>query len=109
MASDHFYLFTALVSFNRSIQERLQSVQSPEEIVAIAAEKGYQISVAQLNLFSKRLRASHWVWSNQSEQWRQNFFSRNDHALEHQRPNSSVNLEQRDVPKGTPAIQASKR
>ena len=81
MASDHFYLFIALASFNRSIQERLQSVQSPEEIVAIAAEKGYQINVAQLSLFSKRLRASHWVWSNQSEQWRQNFFGGGDRDL----------------------------
>ena len=81
MASDHFYLFTALASFNRSIQERLQSVQSPEEIVAIAAEKGYQISVAQLSLFSKRLRSSHWVWSNRSEKWRQDFFGGHDRDL----------------------------
>jgi len=78
MASDHFYLFTALAAFNRSIQERLQSVQSPEEIVAIAAEKGYQITVAQLSLFSRRLTAPHWVWSGRGDDWRQRFFADQD-------------------------------
>jgi hypothetical protein len=75
MVSDHFYLFTALASFNRSLQERLQSVQSPDDIVAIAAEKGYQISIEQLSVFSRRLRASYWIWRNQGDQWREQFFA----------------------------------
>jgi hypothetical protein len=82
MGSDHFYLFTALASFNKSVQERLQQVQTPEEIVTIAAEKGYQITVLQLSLFSKRLRAPHWVWSNRSEEWRHGFFNSANAAVE---------------------------
>jgi hypothetical protein len=78
MASDHFYLFTAWASFNRTIHQRLQSVQSPEEIVAIAAEKGYQITVAQLSLFSRRLTGDHWAWAGKGDAWRQQFFEQ-DH------------------------------
>lgn len=80
MASDHFYLFTALACFNRSVQERLQAVESPEQIVAIAADSGYAISVGQLSWFSGRLRSPYWVWSGQSDQWRQNFFAVSDRA-----------------------------
>jgi predicted ribosomally synthesized peptide with nif11-like leader len=44
MASDQLYLFTALAAFNAHLQEQLKAVDSPQEIVAIAAEKGYAIS-----------------------------------------------------------------
>lgn len=40
MASDHFYLFTAWASFSAEAQKRLQSVQSPQEIVELAAQRG---------------------------------------------------------------------
>jgi hypothetical protein len=78
MASDHFYLFTAWASFSEEAQRRLQSVNSPQEIVALAAEKGYQITVEQLIHFSRRLQDRHWVWNQHDEQWARSFFARAD-------------------------------
>jgi predicted ribosomally synthesized peptide with nif11-like leader len=75
MASDQLYLFTALAAFNTSLQEQLKTAGSPQEIVAIAAERGYQISVEQLSLLSCRLTEAYWVWSGRGERWRQHFFA----------------------------------
>jgi predicted ribosomally synthesized peptide with nif11-like leader len=75
MASDQLYLFTALAAFNTALQEQLQAAASPQEIVAIAAEKGYQISIEQLRLLSYRLNETYWVWSGRGERWRQRFFA----------------------------------
>lgn len=75
MSSDHFYLFTAWASFSSEAQKLLQGVQSPQEIVELAAERGYEISVEQLRLFARRLQDSHWVWNQHDEQWGQEFFS----------------------------------
>jgi predicted ribosomally synthesized peptide with nif11-like leader len=76
MASDQFYLFAALASFNTEIQEKLRQVQTPEEILAIASEHGYQISLQQLIYYSARLSADHWIWVRKSEAWRERFFAR---------------------------------
>lgn len=75
MASDHFYLFTAWASFSTEAQKRLQAVQTPQEIVDLAAQRGYEISVEQLRLFARRLQEPHWVWNQHDEQWNQDFFS----------------------------------
>jgi len=75
MSSDHFYLFTALATFSSPVQEKLRQVQSPEEIVAVAAENGYQITVPQLSFFSKRLNGDHWVWARKGDDWREGFFA----------------------------------
>ncbi|WP_411872531.1 hypothetical protein [Vulcanococcus limneticus] len=40
MASDQFYLFAALATFNGDVQERPRDAQTPEAIVAIAADHG---------------------------------------------------------------------
>lgn len=74
MASDHFYLFTAWATFSEAAQERLRQVRSAEEIITIAAEKGYQITVQQLRHFAHRLTESHWVWNGRNQQWLQEFF-----------------------------------
>lgn len=77
MASDHLYLFTALAAFNTSLQEQLKNAQSPQEIITIAAEKGYQISIEQLGNLSIRLNETYWVWSGRGERWRCSFFAEN--------------------------------
>ncbi|MFN7894872.1 MAG: Nif11 family protein [Cyanobacteriota bacterium] len=51
MASDQFYLFTSLAAFNSAVQAQLRQVASPEDIVAIAAEYGFAITLQQLNFF----------------------------------------------------------
>ena len=75
MASDHFYLFTAWASFSAEAQKLLQAVQSPQEIVDLAAERGYAISVEQLRVFARRLQEPHWVWNQHDEEWGRDFFA----------------------------------
>jgi hypothetical protein len=75
MASDHFYLFAALASFSSEIQARLRHVESPEAIIAIASENGFEITLQQLIHYSSRLNGEHWVWVQKGEAWRQRFFA----------------------------------
>lgn len=75
MTSDQFYLFAALASFNRTLQERLRNVDTPQEIIQLAADQGYHISIHQLEHHAGSLTASHWVWNNHEEPWRNEFFS----------------------------------
>jgi hypothetical protein len=75
MSSDHLYLFTALAAFNKAIQEKLQAVRTHEEIVAIASERGYRITVDQLSLLAHRLNGDHWVWARRDAHWRARFFA----------------------------------
>jgi hypothetical protein len=51
MASNQFYLFTALATINSAVQAQLRQVASPAYIVAIAAEYGFAITLQQLNFF----------------------------------------------------------
>lgn len=81
MASDHFYLFTAWAAFSAEAQKLLQAVQSPQEIVDLAAERGYEINVDQLRVFARRLQEPHWVWNQHDEQWVRAFFA--GHSLGH--------------------------
>lgn len=78
IASDHFYLFTAWASFSKEAQNLLQAVQSPQEIVELAAQQGYRINVEQLRLFARRLQEPHWVWNQHDESWVKDFFSGQD-------------------------------
>jgi hypothetical protein len=75
MTSDRFYLLTALAAFNSFVQAQLRQVASPEDIVAIAAEYGFAITLQQLNFFSTRLSSVYWIWADKSDAWREDFFS----------------------------------
>lgn len=83
MASDHFYLFTALATFSSELQQKLRRVQSADEIVLIAAEHGYAITLQQLRHYASRLNGDHWVWFQKGDAWREQF-------LEHQRAGAAA-------------------
>lgn len=76
MASDHLYLFAALAAFSKDLQEKLRDVQTPDEIVAIAADHGYQITWQQLNHYASCLNGDHWIWARKGGAWRERFFAR---------------------------------
>ncbi|KMM17528.1 Nif11-like leader peptide family natural product precursor [Synechococcus sp. GFB01] len=76
MASDQFYLFAALASFSTEIQEKLRRVQTPEAILEIAAQHGYEITLEQLSYYADRLNGEHWIWVNKGEAWRKRFFAK---------------------------------
>lgn len=73
MASDQLYLFAALASFSSEVQAKLRTAQTPESILAIAAEHGFEISMQQLIYYSSRLTGEYWVWAQRGEAWRQRF------------------------------------
>lgn len=76
MASDQFYLFAALASFSSEIQDKLRQVQTPEAILAIAAEHGFEITLPQLSYYSARLNGDHWIWVHKDESWRERFYAK---------------------------------
>jgi hypothetical protein len=75
MSSDQFYLFAALASFSSEVQEKLRQVQSPEAILDIAADHGFEITLQQLAYYASRLNGDHWIWVQKGEAWRQRFFA----------------------------------
>ncbi len=76
MASDQFYLFAALAAFSKEIQAKLRQVQTPEAILQIASEHGYEITLQQLSYYAARLNGDHWVWVQKGDAWRERFFAR---------------------------------
>ena len=44
--------------------------------MAIAADKGFQITVQQLSFFSNRINGDHWIWARKGDAWREGFFAR---------------------------------
>ena len=75
MASDQFYFFTALAAFNSAVQAQLLQVASPDDIIAIAAEYGFTITLQLLNFFSTLLSSDNWIWADKNDAWRDDFFS----------------------------------
>ncbi len=75
MASDQIYLFAALAAFSTEIQAKLRQVQSPEAILEIAADHGFEITLQQLSYYAARLNGDHWIWVKKGEAWRQRFFA----------------------------------
>ena len=75
MASDQFYLFAALAAFSGEVQDKLRKVQTPEAILAIAADHGYEITLQQLSYYSPSLNGDHWIWVQKGEVWRERFFA----------------------------------
>lgn len=68
--------FAALAAFSKEIQAKLRQVQTPEAILQIASEHGYEISLQQLSYYAARLNGDHWVWVQKGDAWRERFFAR---------------------------------
>lgn len=75
MASDQFYLFAALATFSKEIQGQLRRAQTPEAILVLAADHGFEISLKQLSYYSASLTGDHWIWAGKGKAWREQFFA----------------------------------
>lgn len=75
MSSDQFYLFAALAAFSQEIQDKLRKVQTPEAIIALASDHGYDITLQQLSYYAHRLNGDHWIWVHKGDTWRERFFA----------------------------------
>ena len=59
---------------NPETASRVRSAANPEEIVAIASQVGFPISVGVLRANRWELQADHWPWAKESGRWRIEFF-----------------------------------
>jgi hypothetical protein len=73
LGSDETKQLTAFSRFLITDQEaagRVRACKRPQEIVAVASELGFEISVEILSKFARDLQANHWPWSGESGRWR---------------------------------------
>jgi hypothetical protein len=70
-----------LIDFVRSLeassvlQYRVSQAESPEPILALAAEMGYTITRVELRAASRDLAANFWPWAAKGHAWRRAFFA----------------------------------
>ncbi|QVL53001.1 MAG: Nif11-like leader peptide family natural product precursor [Cyanobium sp. M30B3] len=66
--------FSSHLSSDAQAADRVRASGTPEEIVAIASEFGYSISVDTLRSSLWDLQGNHWPWAGESGRWRIQFF-----------------------------------
>jgi predicted ribosomally synthesized peptide with nif11-like leader len=66
--------FSRHLTTHPQVADRVRSSGNPEEIVAVASETGFQISVEILRSKLWDLQADHWPWARQSGRSRIQFF-----------------------------------
>lgn len=66
--------FSRLAATDESLKALLAAATSPAEIVALAADRGFHFSIAELREYSRNLGASHWPWANRGDSVRRAFF-----------------------------------
>ncbi len=71
--SDALFRFEDFVHRHSELCSQLQRVQSPDEILELAAAHGFQVTKQDLIAYAVSLTAACWVWSGKSSQWRRYF------------------------------------
>ena len=66
--------FSRYLCTDSEAASRIRSAANPEEIVAIASDLGFLISVDVLRSNLWELQADHWPWARESGRWRIEFF-----------------------------------
>ena len=67
--------FCKLLDESEDLQSQTKEATTAEQVIAIAASNGYEISYKELRIWSKELRAPYFPWAQKGDQWRRNFFS----------------------------------
>ncbi|WP_159098327.1 Nif11-like leader peptide family natural product precursor [Synechococcus sp. WH 8016] len=67
--------FCAILSERNDLQSQIKEATTCEQIIAIAASNGYEISYKELRTWSKELKAPYFPWAEKGNEWRRNFFS----------------------------------
>ena len=71
--SNALFRFEDFVHDHGDLCVQLQQVQSPDEILALAAAHGFGFSKQELIAYAVSLTAECWVWSGKPSQWRRYF------------------------------------
>ena len=67
--------FCKSLSEDKSLQLQVKAATSPNQIIELAACKGYEISHNELRSWSKQLAAPYFPWAEMGNEWRRNFFN----------------------------------
>lgn len=81
LRSDETKQLTAFSRFLITDQEasrRVRACKQPQEIVAVASELGFRISVEVLRKYARDLQADHWPWAGESGRWRIAYLSQEE-------------------------------
>ena len=73
--SNQLINFIELADESNDLQSQIKEVTTAEQIIAIAASNGYEISYKELRTWSKELKAPYFPWAEKGNEWRRNFFS----------------------------------
>ena len=73
--SNQLINFIKLADESNDLQSQIKEVTTAEQIIAIAASNGYEISCKELRTWSKELKAPYFPWAEKGNEWRRNFFS----------------------------------
>lgn len=68
--------FSKLLNGNRDLQAQVKAAQTPQEIINIAGSTGHQISLKELQMWSRELASDCFPWATMGYEWRRNFFKR---------------------------------
>jgi hypothetical protein len=71
--SDALFRFENFVHQHGELCGQLQQVQSPEDILELAAAHGFELSKQELVAYAASLTADCWAWSGKPSQWRRYF------------------------------------
>ena len=66
--------FTRAGDQDSTLQASLSAAQSPQEIIQIAQDSGFTITLSQLKQAAPDLSASYWPWSGKGFRYRAQFF-----------------------------------
>jgi len=81
LGSDETKQLTAFSRFlvtDKEAAGRVRVCKRPQEIVAVASERGFKISVEVLRKYARDLQADHWPWSGESGRWRMVYLSQEE-------------------------------
>ena len=73
--SNQLINFIKLADESNDLQSQIKEVTTAEQIIAIAASNGYEISYKELRIWPKELKAPYFPWAEKGNEWRRNFFS----------------------------------
>jgi len=80
-SSDQTKQLTAFSRFlitDQDAASRVRACKRPQEIVSVASELGFTISVEALRKYARDLQADHWPWSGESGRWRMFYLSQEE-------------------------------
>ena len=60
---------------NDSLKEQIAKASNPSQIIELAKSNGFVITVEELRIWSRELKAPYFPWAQMGHEWRRKFFT----------------------------------